>query len=286
MFLEQFGGYNNDMRKTIFELENKLNIDDEFHRICNIIFNDSYSVSFYNHRYSSFIDAVNQDFFSSWPYRDTFIDIYDYLDFIGIDQNIIGGFDEIDEKSFLYFLEFLANIANFISNKIESERAKYDIDKRVMACISNIKTVLAKMHCELKKDGDKVYIAKRNADVDSVIRTIPEDIADLLLAYCDFRIESNIEAKKTILKKIDIYIDANKKQLDSYDGVPAIRNDMDFIMNKLGINHATHERLSNLSKDELLDLYDSCFTLALDILRKRRVSDIRKRIIELKESIK
>lgn len=274
------------IRKTIFDLENKLDIDAEFCRMRDILFDDSFSVSFYNHRYSSFIDAVNTDFFSSWPYRDTFIDIYDYLDFIGINRNILGGYSEINKQSFLYFLEFLANLSSFVSDKVKTNRVKYDIDKRVTACISNIRIILAKMHCRLEKLGDKVFIIKSNIDVDSVIKSIPENVANLLLSYCDFRIEDDIEAKKTILKKIDIYIDKNKKLFDKYDGVPTIRNDMDFIMNKFGINHAIHEKFSSLQKSELLDLYDSCFILVLDIFRRREVSVIRKRIAKLKEDIK
>lgn len=272
-------------RKTIFDLENKLDIDKEFQQISNILFNNSYSVRFYNYRDLSFIDAMNEYFFPLWPYRDTFIDIYEYLKFIGIDSSVISGYCNVDKDSFLYFLEFLVNIYNFTVTQIKNAHFSYNINCKVTACIANIKTILSKMHCKILTQGNQSSIIKANIDVDSVIDSVPEDISDALLNYCNFRIENNVTAKRQILKTIDLYIDKHKNELDKIDGVKNIRKDLDFIVNKLGINHSIDEHFSDLTDDELLNYYDSCFILTLDVLRRKKVHQIRTNISALKKKL-
>ena len=273
------------VRKTIFDLENKLDINKEFQQISNILFNNFYSVQFYNHRDLSFVDAMNEYFFPLWPYRDTFIDIYDYLKFIGVDSSIISNYCDIDKDSFLYFLEFLVNIYNFTVKQIKETHFSYSIDRKVTACIANINTILSKMHCKILTQGDQSSIIKANIDVDSVIDSVPEDISDALMNYCNFRIENSITAKRQILKTIDLYIDKHKNELDKIDGVKNIRKDLDFVVNKLGINHSVDEHFSDLTNEELLNYYDSCFVLMLDVLRRKKVHQIRANISTLKKKL-
>ena len=275
-------------RKTIFEIENKLNIEEEFLRICRIIDDENCSVSFENditYRQWSFLGAINHAFFPKWPYRDTFIDVYDYLRHIGINKKMmLNGFG-IDETNFLYFLEFLINISNFMKQTCSSHGIKITYDMRVQACLDNINKLLAKMHCELKTIKNEVIIVKKDIDVDSVIDIVPDNIADSLLSYCDFRVEKDLDAKKAILKDIDIYIDANKTKLDKIDGCESLRKDIDFIFNKFGINHKIDEKFKDLPKEDLLGIYDISFILVLELLRRGKINNARKTINSYKKML-
>ena len=197
---------------------------------------------------------------------------------------MLNGFG-IDETNFLYFLEFLINISNFMKQTCSSHGIKITYDMRVQACLDNINKLLAKMHCELKTIKNEVIIVKKDIDVDSVIDIVPDNIADSLLSYCDFRVEKDLDAKKAILKDIDIYIDANKTKLDKIDGCESLRKDIDFIFNKFGINHKIDEKFKDLPKEDLLGIYDISFILVLELLRRGKINNARKTINSYKKML-
>ena len=60
----------------------------------------------------------------------------------------------------------------------------------------NIPIILERMNYEYIEKGNILYIRKRDADIDSIIETVPENIAELLLEYNDIR-NNNLESKKT-----------------------------------------------------------------------------------------
>ena len=95
-----------DDRKSIFELENRI-IDPSFEM------NRLYSNFFSRERlitkeYSEyiFVEELNEKIFPTWPYRDTFITVDEYLKFLGVTGRTF------DNEAFLYFLEFVSNISS------------------------------------------------------------------------------------------------------------------------------------------------------------------------------
>ena len=266
------------MRKSIFEIENRLNIVDEFSKIINTLSENSI---YYGGNTLSYFNFVDLYVFNYWNYRDTFIDLASYLKHIGIDDLIFNNFLEITEDKFLNFLELLLNMELVIKNHYGTLPSNNIRLKNILS--HNIPIILEKMNYESITDMDKIYIRKRNADVDSVLDSVPENIALLLLSYNDIR-NNDIESKKTILKKIDLYIDSNKKEFKEYD--QKLLDAIDTIVNKMGINHYEDKHpFNSLDDDNLCEWYDKCFKMMIHLIRTKDIIEIKKERNELIKNI-
>lgn len=267
--------------KSIFDLENRLDINNEFERFVRELYEDRNAAlyaedEYHQKEYSTLIEAIDKMIFLKWKYRDTFIDVYEYLEHIGVDyeKTLIYGVEPIDKTTFLYFLEFLANMWVLIKKEDSIE-----LSQRAIATMENIPKILEKMNYKLKELEDKVIIAKRDSDVDSILTVVSEDIADILLEYNDFRIKNNIEEKKKLLKKIDLYIEKNIK-IKSFD--KGLDDSIGTIVNKMGINHPIEEEFKTLTVAELTEWYDKCFLMMIHAIRTveiNKIKDERKKLI-------
>ena len=267
--------------KSIFDVENRLDIRREYERLARVFYEDSESAlyaedDYHQKEYSTLIEAIDKMIFLKWKYRDTFIDVDEYLEHIGVDyeKTLIYGVEPIDKTTFLYFLEFLANMWVLIKKEDSIE-----LSQRAIATMENIPKILEKMNYKLKELEDKVIIAKRDSDVDSILTVVSEDIADILLEYNDFRIKNNIEEKKKLLKKIDLYIEKNIK-IKSFD--KGLDDSIGTIVNKMGINHPIEEEFKTLTVAELTEWYDKCFLMMIHAIRTveiNKIKDERKKLI-------
>ncbi len=256
------------MRSSIFEIENRLDINKEYKRMRDALFKD-YAIH-YDYRDFSLYGFLDKYVFNLWNYRDTFTDIDEYLMHIGVDIYS----DEIDENSFLNLCEFLLNIM-----KVANEHYNFNnIAFKSLAVKNiighNIPIILERMNYEYIEKGNILYIRKRDADIDSIIETVPENIAELLLEYNDIR-NNNLESKKTILKKIDLYIDKNKGKYKSIG--KDLLDSIETIVNKMGINHEVNENPYNQFNDsELCIWYDKCFKMMIHLIRIEEIIEIKK----------
>lgn len=266
--------------KSIFEIENRLNINKEFEKLIEVFLTKEHAVTYvndYNTKvYGRFIDGVNETVFLEWKYRDTFLNVFDYLDFIGIDEIFLEEGDYNDKNRILLFMEFILNMANLIENS-----KKIVLMSVTKAAIDNIYLILEKMNYKMKKLDDKIIICKRSADVDSILEVIPEDIASTLLEYNDFRVQNDIKAKQKILKNIDLYIEKNIN-IKSFD--KDLDNAIGTIVNKMGVNHPIKEEPYKLLTDEeLIKWYDKCFLMMIHAIRTIEVNKIeneRKKLVQ------
>lgn len=258
------------MRKSIFEIENRLNIVEEFKKILTILYEEK--TIYYNYEDLNLMTFLNKYVFSNWKYRDTFIELSDYMRNIGITSSVETGNEELTEEKFLNFLELLLNLYLTITRQFDMEKIFYYSEKVKNTIPHNIPIILEKMNYEAVYCKDKVILRKRDADVDSVLDIVPINIAELLLSYNDIR-NNNIESKKTILKKIDLYIDSNKRK---YKSISAdLLNSIDIIINKMGINHIEDkEPFNKFSNDELCAWYDKCFRMIIHLIRMEEISKI------------
>lgn len=257
------------MRKSIFEIENRLDICSEYKRLLSCLYErDSI---FYDGLSMSLWRFINEYVFNLWDYRDTFIDLESYLEHIGVLDYSSYGNVYIEEIPFLNFLELLLNLklvidGNYKFNSIcYSQKVREFIDR-------NVPLILEKMNYAKYNEYDRVLIRKRDADVDSVLELVPEDIQTLLLDYNDIR-NNTLESKKTILKKLDLFIEKDKKK---YKGLNASTYDsIQIIVNKMGINHPiTEQPYSDLKSDELIKWYDKCFKLMIHLIRIENINEI------------
>lgn len=252
------------MRKSIFEIENRINITDEYERLINGLFEQDSLI--YNSYYMNLYDFINDEVFPQWKYRGTFTNIYEFLENLGI--NIENACD-IDEESFLNFLEFLLNIWNIAKQTIDFNRIKKI--KRIQFNIidHNIPIILEKMNYKSVFIDDKIIIIKRDADVDSILNNVPENISLLLLEYNDIR-NHKIGDKKLIIKELDLYIEKDKKRLKSLDS--GLYDSIQTIVNEMGINHPISDKFSDLTEENLINWYDKCFKMIIHLLRYKEIN--------------
>lgn len=243
--------------KSIFELENRLDIEKEFRKLAKVFITDNNMVLGFDVQAGSFMSLVNNTVFLNWKYRDTFLDVNEYLDFLGIKE-----YKEEDE--FLLYLQFILNMEELIH-----QRSDIKLSSTTRAALENIPLILEKMNYKAEKVEDRIIISKRDADVDSVLETVPESIANVLLEYNDFRNQCNIKEKQRLLKAIDLYIEKNidVKSLDR-----ELDDSIGTIVNKMGVNHPIKdEPYKSFAEEQLLEWYDKCFLMMLHVIRAKEV---------------
>lgn len=277
--------------KSIFDLENRLDISKEYEKIIYEIYENQnaalYEEDMYHQKqYGSLIEAIDAVIFLKWKHRDTFMDVEEYLEHLGVDYEttLLRANLYVEKDTFLYLLEFLANMAMLMENEKTIE-----LSKRTIAILENIPKILEKMNYKLEELEDKVIIVKRNSDVDSILDKVPENISMLLLEYNDFRICNDLKAKAKILKAIDLYLDNDhkklKKQIKGFDSV--LVDSFETVLNNMGINHQNnsdiYESMSNKEKNEW---YDKCFLLMIHGIRTIKINDIKKERESLVQNVK
>lgn len=259
-------------RKSIFELETKVDIQKECTTIYSALTDPTEKVIYGYAKCKSYFDFIDNYVFYRWPYRGTCLSIHDFINLIGLRRN--GTNLVLDETCFLCFLELIYNIDKYASVVAKedglSDECKYS--PKIFAAINNIKTILSRMNCQIQKQKDKYIITKMNPEVDTIIRYTPDSLADSILAYGDFRIEKDLKAKQAILKDIDLYIEKDKVKLRSYN--KGLYERIQQIVNKLGINHNIESPYDSLSKDDLIVKYDECFTMMVHLLRFDAIKQI------------
>lgn len=269
--------------KSIFKIENRLDISKEFSKLVDVFQENSnaaiYEEKYHSRMYGTFMSAINNTVFLEWKYRDTFLDVYEYLEHIGINIEAIDYLKyHINKEQFLYYLEFILNMVLLID---DTNKRKIELLPMTIAAIENIPKILEKMNYKIKELDDKIIITKRNADIDSILETVPEDIASTLLEYNDFRIQDDIKAKQKILKNIDLYIEKNIN-IKSYD--KELDNAIGTIVNKMGVNHPIKEEPYKLFTDEqIIEWYDKCCLMMIHAIRTidvNKIKDERKKLVQ------
>lgn len=251
--------------KSIFELENRLDIANEFRKLSIALKNETdavvYQTEFKSARTGSFMEGINDTVFLRWKYRDTFLSVSEYLTFLRRNSSSL-------QEEFLLNLEFILNMEELIEHSKDIQLCSV-----TKVALENIPLILEKMNYKAEKVEDKIIISKRDADVDSVLEFVPENIANVLLEYNDFRNQYDIKEKQRLLKAIDLYIEKNidikafDKELDGSIGT---------IVNKMGVNHPIKEEPYKLFTDnQLLEWYDKCFTMMLHAIRTVEVKEIK-----------
>lgn len=267
--------------KSIFEIENRLDIPKEFSKLVDMFQENSnaaiYEEKYHSRIYGTFLSAINKTVFLEWKYRDTFLDVYEYLQHIGINIDAIDYLKyHINKEQFLYYLEFILNMVLLID---DTNKRKIELLPATIAAIENIPRILEKMNYKIKELDDKIIITKRNADVDSILENVPEDMASTLLEYNDFRIQDDIKTKQKILKNIDLYIEKNIN-IKSFD--KELDNAIGTIVNKMGVNHPIKEEsYKSFTDEQLIEWYDKCFLMMLHAIRTIEVNKIKNERKEL-----
>lgn len=253
--------------KSIFEIENRLDIQVEFKKFIKVFHKLNVICKSYNYAYTSLFKYIDSHVFKKWKYRDTMLSTDEFLIHIGISPKILTGEEKITEEIFLRYIEFILNMVTSSSIMYDSIR-----EEILDSTLDNIPIILEKMNYKSENIEDRIILTKRNSDVDSIISKVPKDISVILLEYNDFRIEKDISVKREILKQLDLYIEENIK-LKSFD--TNLSNCIGMIVNKMGVNHPLNEEpFASFTEETLIDWYDKCFLMMIHAIRIPKIKEI------------
>ncbi len=256
------------MRKTIFNIDNKNNYKDEYKKIIKVL--SSKCIVLDKNKYNYF-DYINKYLFNNWNYRDTFIDVYSYLNFIGI--NISN--KKINEKSFFNLLEFLLNIQLvFESNKYLKDNTIFN-STSYSVLFHNIPIILDKYGYEAYDLDDRVLIYKKDFSYEELFDLVPDDIYESILYYNNIN-NRGIKIKRIILNKIYNYMIKDIDLYKSYNST--VFSSIKIVINKMGIIGDIDKKYKSISNYKLRKYYDNCFKMMCYLIVTKNIYKYRDEI--------
>ena len=256
------------MRISIFNLDNKTSFKDEYIKIIKVL--NSKCITFNKKTYTYF-DYINTYLFNNWKYRETYLDCYEYLNFIGININS----RKISIESFINLIEFILNIQLLI----ESNKYYYDNTAFSTTCKSiifhNIPLILDKLDYQAYDIDDKVLIFKKDIEYEDLFEIVPDEINELLISYNNIN-NNGIKMKRIILNKIYNYMEKDIDKYKNYNST--LISSIKIIINKMGVIGNIDKKYENLSNYKLRKYYDYCFSMMLYLIKTEIVFKYRDEI--------
>ncbi len=259
------------MRISIFNLNNKTSYKSEYLKIIKVL--NSKCLSFKKNDYNYF-DFVNTYLFNNWKYRGTYLDLYEYLEFIGINVKS----HKINQDSFVNFLEFLLNIQILIESiKYYNDNIVFNTKARSVL-FHNIPIILDELGYQAYDFDDKVILCKKDITYTDLLDLVDDDISDLLLSYNNIN-NSGIKMKRIVLNKIYNYLCLDIDKYKSFN--TSIFNSIKLIITKMGVSSEIDKKYISLSNYKLRKYYDYCFRLMCYLINSEYVYKMRDEIRNL-----
>ena len=250
------------MRMSIFNLNNNDTFKDEYLKIIKVL--NSKCITIQKKTYSYF-DYINTYLFNNWKYRNTYIDCYEYLKFIGVNVNS----KKISLDAFINLIEFILNIQILIeSNKYYNDNTIYSVPAKSII-FHNIPLILDKLNYQAYDLDDKVMIFKKDIDYEDLFSIVPDDINELILSYSNIN-NNGIKTKRIILNKLYNYLLSDIEKYKSYNS--SIFSSIKLVINKMGVIGDIDKKYQNLSNYKLRKYYDYCFNMMTYLLRTETIN--------------
>ena len=250
------------MRMSIFNLNNNDTYKDEYIKIIKVL--NSKCITIQKKTYSYF-DYINTYLFNNWKYRNTYIDCYEYLKFIGVNVNS----KKISLDAFINLIEFILNIQILIeSNKYYNDNTIYSVPAKSII-FHNIPLILDKLNYQAYDLDDKVMIFKKDIDYEDLFSIVPDDINELILSYSNIN-NNGIKTKRIILNKLYNYLLNDIDKYKSYNS--SIFSSIKLVINKMGVVGDIDKKYQNLSNYKLRKYYDYCFNMMTYLLRTEAIN--------------
>lgn len=250
------------MRMSIFNLNNNDTYKDEYIKIIKVL--NSKCITIQKKTYSYF-DYINTYLFNNWKYRNTYIDCYEYLKFIGVNVNS----KKISLDAFINLIEFILNIQILIeSNKYYNDNTIYNVPAKSII-FHNIPLILDKLNYQAYDLDDKVMIFKKDIDYEDLFSIVPDDINELILSYSNIN-NNGIKTKRIILNKLYNYLLSDIEKYKSYNS--SIFSSIKLVINKMGVVGDIDKKYQNLSNYKLRKYYDYCFNMMTYLLRTETIN--------------
>lgn len=271
-------------RKTIFDLERRVDLHSEYEEIMLDIEKTCASTKVLS---TIKLNDLLNDCIKTWPYRDAAVSITSYAEKHGFNF-----YDAVSDEDILYAFELMINLFHWAPNYETSRREPFDlgfddnstVTQECTRCIENIECILEKLNMcvrEIKQDSASKYvISKRDVSVDAAIEAVPE-LSEVLLSYLDVRNRDDVDAKKAILKTIADYLEPRRYTYKgtSYAG---LCEDLFMVFNTCSIRHSGKDQLK-IRKPQRIKLYDQTFRSAIHLLQSEEIGAFKRAVRELKE---
>lgn len=259
------------MRISIFHLNDKTSYKDEYTKIIKVL--NSKCISFNKKNYTYF-EFINTYLFNNWKFRGTYLDCYEYLDFIGVNLNS----KKISFDSFINFIEFILNIQLLLNSlKHYSENTLLSV-KCKSILLHNIPLILERLGYQAYELDDKVLIYKKDIGYSDLFNIVPDDIHELLLSYKSIN-NNGIKSKRIILNKIYLFMSKDIDKYKSYNST--LFNSIKLIVNKMGVIGDIDKKYSNLSNYKLRKYYDYCFDIMCYLIKTEEILKYKDEIREV-----
>ena len=250
------------MRMSIFNLNNNDTFKDEYLKIIKVLNSKCITI---NKKTYSYFEYINTYLFNNWKYRNTYIDCYEYLKFIGVNINS----KKISFDSFINLIEFILNIQILIeSNKFYNDNTSYSIPAKSII-FHNIPLILDKLNYQAYDLDDKVVIFKKDIDYEDLFSIVPDDINELILSYSNIN-NNGIKTKRIILNKLYNYIQSDLEKYKSLNS--SVYQSIKLVVTKMGIIGEIDKKYQNLSNYKLRKYYDYCFNMITYLLRTETIN--------------
>ena len=273
-------------RKSIFELERRCNLDEEF----DLIVSDLRKTPIKSCAIASkSLEMLLDSCIKTWPFRQGATSIDSFAKSHGF-----FSYDAYSDEEMLYYLELIVNLlhwAPFYESNLTDYLDMSMLDDSTVTmecdrCIENIEYLLERLNMRIRKIEkmpiSQYVITKRDAQVDTVIEAVPE-LSEALLSYMDIRNQKDENAKKTVLKAIADYLeDRHKSKYYKGTAFASLEDNIFTVFNKVGIRHGDKKQWK-LSKPARMKLYDQTFTAAIHLLQMEDVKNFNDTVSDLKE---
>jgi len=248
------------MRIPIFLKENKNTYKDEYIKIIKTL---SSKCIIYEKNSYSYFEFINSYLFHHWEYRGTCLDIYSYLESIGVNLNS----RKIHEESFISFLEFILNINLLLESK--KYKSITFSDKASSILFHNIPLIVDGLGYSIYDIDDKIYILNKNIEYDNLMELVPNDLYSLIMSY-NLPCNKGIKMKRIILNKIYNIINDKYK---SYN--PQVYSSVKTIIFKMGIIGEIDKKYKSLSTYKLKKYYDYCLEMIIYLVKSKTIYEFR-----------
>ena len=266
---------NNMSRVNIFDLERRVDLQQEYAEMVSTFANNSIST---RNMSSIRVDRLMDLVIKEWPYREAATTVNSYLAKKGI-----GG-KALSDSDILCIFELWINLLHWApvydSNKDnEFSIAFYKLADTVQY-IENIEYILEKLNFSIRKITNKkafpqYVISKRDAHVNAAIEAVPE-LSETLLSYMDIRNKDSVDFKREALREIGFYFD-NKKDVFKGTEYNGLYDTLTYALNNFGVRH-NNEKQVPFSPSQRKTMYDKVFKLALFLMQVDEIKGIKDEI--------
>ncbi len=282
------------MRRSIYEILNKnIDFESEYVKLYKLFIND-WPLKFKSSKYSW--ANMFDKFIEEWECRGTYKDIEEIMADLELEDELSQN-DNIIEK-LLLLIDLISNVKEFVLYKINDLEKKYKDDKNISRIYissdmikQNIDILLKELgYRQVRKEKYKLMLMKDKSDVISTALMVEDQsVADLIMSYNDFRIETNLEAKKDIIFNLGQYIEPLREIIEAKD--EKLEDYIFFCLNKLHIRHNNksgkkkNEYIAKMKKKDLIAWYDKLYDLILIAIRLIELPNVYKDFKDLKDMI-